>query len=110
MPTYEYRCPGCGILERSHRIGTAPRAEHCFACGTAATRVLSSPALHRGNPRSGAISQAERSKHDPELARRADSDRSQHRAVNPAVQRLVGRENAQALRELPPQASRHGQH
>lgn len=111
MPNYEYKCPECGILERAHRIGTAPATEHCLGCGDTAVRVLSPPMLHRGtDPKRDAMAQAERSRHEPESARRAEPSKPPDREVNPAMRRLVGRENAKAFREVPHAASRPWHH
>lgn len=111
MPTYEYRCPGCGVIERWHGIGTAPPVEDCYECGLAAMRVLSSPALHRGADSKGAaMAQAQRSRHEPRLARRAVPEQRPNSEVNPAMRPLVGKEKAAELREVPHPASRPGQH
>jgi putative FmdB family regulatory protein len=44
MPTYEYRCPGCGNdFEKFQRMSEPPAAE-CPACGAAAERRMSAGA------------------------------------------------------------------
>ena len=71
MPTYDYRCPECGIVERFHAMGAAPPTEGCPTCGTVAARVFSAPSLRRtpGHLVS-ALERAEKSRDEPEVVRR----------------------------------------
>ncbi len=40
MPTYEYKCPKCGIFETEQKI-TAPALEECPACNSEVKRLIS---------------------------------------------------------------------
>lgn len=40
MPTYEYRCPTCGLFEVQQRI-TEDALETCPTCGSSVTRLIS---------------------------------------------------------------------
>lgn len=40
MPTYEYRCPECGVFEFQQKI-TADPLDFCPDCGQAVTRLIS---------------------------------------------------------------------
>ncbi len=40
MPTYEYNCPRCGLVEISHSITEAARPD-CPLCGAKLTRLIS---------------------------------------------------------------------
>lgn len=113
MPTYEYRCPECGILERLHSMGTAPAVESCAGCGTDASRVFSAPMLNETPKSKGAVmARAEKSRHEPEVARRGKED-TRHGSgyePNPATSKLVGKDKARELRTAPHPASRLGPH
>lgn len=39
MPSYDYRCPACGVFEVSQRI-TAPALETCPRCGKPVRRLI----------------------------------------------------------------------
>jgi len=40
VPTYEYRCPKCGVFEEFQSI-TAPALEKCPTCGSEVRRLVS---------------------------------------------------------------------
>jgi putative FmdB family regulatory protein len=40
MPTYEYRCGRCGVVEIVHAI-SEPAREHCPVCGRVVKRLVS---------------------------------------------------------------------
>jgi len=40
MPTYEYKCPNCGIFTVKQRI-TEPHLESCPTCGAEVRRLIS---------------------------------------------------------------------
>lgn len=111
MATYEYRCPECGILERAHQMGAAPPAEDCADCGTEAPRIMSVPMLGRTpKPKQSAMARAEKSRDEPELARRPASQETPARQVNPKLEQLVGKQQAQHLRSAPHPASVPARH
>lgn len=45
MPTYSYRCPGCGPFDLVRPMARASEAASCPGCGGAGTRVWGAPAL-----------------------------------------------------------------
>lgn len=100
MPTYEYRCGECGIVERTHVMGAAPSTEACPGCGDSVVRVFSVPLLRRTpGPLASALEQAEASRHDPALARRGHEDSRTGRSKPlRGLERLVGKDAAQELR------------
>lgn len=113
MPTYEYSCPECGVLERPHSIGTAPMVESCVGCGCDARRVFSAPMLNRTpKAKSAVLARAEKSRHEPEVARRGkeDSHAGPGNEPNQAMAKLVGKEKARELRTAPHPASRLRHH
>ncbi|SNR76742.1 putative regulatory protein, FmdB family [Haloechinothrix alba] len=101
MPSYEFHCPDCGIVQRVHRMGAAPDTETCPHCGTAAPRVFSAPFLSRtpGQLRS-VRERAEESGENPATTHRRPgrqgNDRNRHQT--PELARLVGKEAASELR------------
>ncbi|MFY9370902.1 MAG: zinc ribbon domain-containing protein [bacterium] len=40
LPTYEYKCPNCGVFEEFQSI-TAPALEKCPTCGSEVRRLIS---------------------------------------------------------------------
>ncbi len=47
MPIYAYKCDECGHeFERLAKVGEAPAMIACPACGDAAFRVPTAPAIH----------------------------------------------------------------
>lgn len=40
MPTYDYKCPKCGVFETQQKI-TAPPLEKCPTCGEPVRRLIS---------------------------------------------------------------------
>ena len=71
MPTYDYKCPGCGHRFESFRPMTDPEAD-CPICGSKAKRLISAGAgfLFKG---SGFYITDHRS---PEYKRKADQDKA----------------------------------
>lgn len=104
MPTYEYRCPECGLVEKLYAMGAAPSVEMCSHCSNPAKRVFSVSLLGRTSRGLGsAFEQAEKSRDDPTVARRGQSDSRQATAspTNPVLERLVGKEAARELKPAP---------
>lgn len=40
MPTYEFKCPDCGVIERDFRMADMPQVVEC-ECGAEAPKILS---------------------------------------------------------------------
>ena len=101
MPNYEYRCPECGIVEKFYPMGAAPSAEACSACGNAAKRLFSAPLLARTPQRlASALEMADKSRDEPAVVRRDDNRprRDIQSPINPALQKLVGKQAARDIR------------
>lgn len=102
MPSYEYRCPDCGIVEKVRPMGAATPAETCPTCGAAAKRVFSAPSLSRTpRPLASVVQQADKSRHEPAVVRREPQPtrRDTPDRVNPALRKLIGTEAARNLRQ-----------
>ncbi|WP_028662990.1 FmdB family zinc ribbon protein [Saccharomonospora halophila] len=112
MPLYEYRCPECGIIERSHGMNSAPTTECCPGCGNEARRVISAPRLKQVSPQLvRARDAAEKSRDEPEVVRREPgTERVGRSRPDPGLERLVGRESARHMRTVPHPASRPHRH
>jgi putative FmdB family regulatory protein len=50
VPTYDYRCPGCGGFEVRRPMAESASTASCPGCGQAAARVFGAPALRRLDP------------------------------------------------------------
>lgn len=101
MPSYEYRCPECGIVEKFYPMGAAPSAEACSDCGNVAKRLFSPPLLGRTPRRlASALEQADKSRDEPAVVRRDDNRprRDIRNPVDPALQKLVGKQAARDLK------------
>ena len=48
MPTYDYDCDRCGPFTESHPMAEFALPQPCPACGDAAPRALTSPAIGGG--------------------------------------------------------------
>ena len=71
MPIYVYRCDGCGPFEERRSFEEAGEAAACPECGAAARRVYTMPNTKRVPAGlSTAMDRAEKSAHEPEVARR----------------------------------------
>ena len=97
MATFEYRCVTprgdvCSTFEVRRPIGTAAPTQPCPACGSAAARVFSAPALALApRARVSAIDRAERSRTEPDVVGAPPPNPRARRAPiarNPALQRL----------------------
>jgi putative FmdB family regulatory protein len=104
MPIYEYKCPGCGVFEEFHTMDKIPVTGRCPKCEGEAGRIISIPALSR-TPKhvSSALEQAEKSRSEPAVIRRdhAEPRQTMNHQVNPAMEKLVGKEAARSLRAAP---------
>jgi putative FmdB family regulatory protein len=68
MATYQYRCEQDGLVDTTHRIGTAPQSTSCPACGRAARRLFTPPLLALADRRAVAlIDRTERTREAPEV-------------------------------------------
>lgn len=100
MPSYEYRCPRCGIVEKYHAMGSAPHTDACPGCGRDAKRIFSPPLLNQTpRPLVTARERADKSADTPDVVHRErkDGDRPSAGPTNPALQKLVGKEAARRL-------------
>lgn len=71
MPTYDFFCEDCGPFELRRPVTEAGEASACPACGAEARRVYAMPNTKRmPTGLSGAMNRAEKSAHEPEVARR----------------------------------------
>ena len=74
MATYEYRCSGCGIFERSMPMGTATGSAMCPTCGRDGNRVFSAPMTYRTTGSLAAmLAREEASRDHPEVIDRVPS-------------------------------------
>ena len=73
MPIYEFCCDGCGRFEERRTLEESKAVAHCPRCGTAARRVYSTPNLKVVPVAlSDAMGRAEKSAHEPGVARRPE--------------------------------------
>ncbi len=71
MPVYDFVCEDCGSFEQQRSFTEAGNPMTCPSCGRKARRVYSMPNTKRmSNALSGAMNRAEKSAHEPEVARR----------------------------------------
>ena len=71
MPVYDFVCENCGPFEQQRSFAEAGDPMTCPSCGAEARRVYSMPNTKRmSNALSGAMNRAEKSAHEPEVARR----------------------------------------
>ncbi|WP_178945415.1 FmdB family zinc ribbon protein [Kocuria sp. TGY1127_2] len=71
MPLYEFRCPRCGVFEAQHSMSAVPAERQCRTCVETATRIFSPVGLSKlGTARATAMSEAERSAHEPDVVTR----------------------------------------
>jgi putative FmdB family regulatory protein len=71
MPVYEFLCGGCGPFEQRRSFSEAGDPPPCPSCGGEARRVYSMPHTRKmPTALSGAMDRAEKSVHEPEVARR----------------------------------------
>ncbi|MBA0125241.1 zinc ribbon domain-containing protein [Haloechinothrix sp. YIM 98757] len=100
MPSYEFHCPDCGIVQRFHRMGAAPATETCPHCGTGAPRVFSAPLLSRTSGRLRSVRErAEESGDNPAITHRRPDRQRNDRHQPPELARLVGKKAASELRQ-----------
>jgi hypothetical protein len=81
-----------------------PVTGRCPRCEGESKRVISAPALGRMPKHLGsALEHAEKSRSEPTVIRRDDAEASttRSRQVNPATEKLVGKEAARELRAAP---------
>lgn len=110
MPLYEYECPRCGVTEVLFSMRDRPSAIQCPTCGGEASFIMSAPALpSTARPLRSALERAEKSRHEPTIARRGASQGG-HQAVNPKLQRLVGKEAAKRARIIQNPANPRARH
>jgi putative FmdB family regulatory protein len=70
MAIYEYSCSNCGPFDVSHPMGSASPTDRCVTCGETARRSFVAPLLNRtSQPIAAAVTQAERSRDQPEVVR-----------------------------------------
>ena len=75
VPTYDFFCEDCGPFELRRPVTEAGEAAACPACGAEARRVYAMPNTKRmPTGLSGAMNRAEKSAHEPEVARRRVGD------------------------------------
>ena len=73
MPIYEFLCEGCGPFEERRSFEEAGEEALCPRCGSAARRVYSAFNLKTmPAPLSRAMNRAEKSAHEPEVARKPE--------------------------------------
>ena len=66
MPTYTYRCGGCGPFDVLAPIAASGDDRQCPVCGAPANRVFCAPGIRRTAPALGrALDADERSRHEP---------------------------------------------
>lgn len=66
MPLYEFRCTGCGPLERSFAMAEVPSSIVCPQCSADSRRVMSTPRLsHASSVAMGLLDATARSAHEP---------------------------------------------
>ncbi|WP_193104348.1 FmdB family zinc ribbon protein [Brachybacterium sp. FME24] len=66
MPLYEFRCENSHLHELLLSMSAADRTAPCPECGSAATRLVSSPALgHLGSERARLLDRTAASAHAP---------------------------------------------
>ena len=71
MPIYEFLCESCGCFEERRSMDEARDVTVCPGCGNEARRVYSMPNTKRMPAGlSKAMDRAEKSAHEPEVARR----------------------------------------
>jgi putative FmdB family regulatory protein len=72
MPLYEFWCESCGPFEERRPFSRATYDTSCPACQGPATRVITPPNLRRLQPPvRHALEREEKSRHEPEVVRRA---------------------------------------
>ncbi len=69
MPIYDFVCEGCGPFEQWRSFAEAGELMMCPSCGEEARRIYSMPAAKRIPALSNAMHRAEKSAHEPEVAR-----------------------------------------
>jgi putative FmdB family regulatory protein len=68
VPTYSYRCTGCGDFEVVRAMSSRAERELCPSCGSAAARVFGAPALRTLAPSVlSALAAQERTAHEPDV-------------------------------------------
>jgi putative FmdB family regulatory protein len=71
VPVYEFVCDVCGPFEQRRSLAEAGEPMACPSCRREARRVYSMPNTRRmPTALSGAMDRAEKSAHEPEVARR----------------------------------------
>ncbi|MDI9917040.1 zinc ribbon domain-containing protein [Rhodococcus sp. IEGM 1379] len=66
MPLYEFRCTGCGPVERSFAMAEVPASIVCSRCNGESRRMVSSPRLsHVSSTAMGLLDSTARSAHEP---------------------------------------------
>ena len=65
MPTYSFRCPGCGPFDARLPMSALTDATPCPGCGSDAPRGVTAPALNAGGPAHAVAAAHERSAHAP---------------------------------------------
>jgi putative FmdB family regulatory protein len=68
MPSYEFRCSGCGPFELFRSMDEAAAPAFCPECGSEARRVYSPPGLALlSSPIRRALEVEEKSAHEPDV-------------------------------------------
>jgi putative FmdB family regulatory protein len=65
VPTYTFRCPGCGPFDERLSMSALTDATTCPGCGGEAPRGITAPALHAGGATHAVAAAHERSAHAP---------------------------------------------
>ncbi|MGB3699481.1 MAG: FmdB family zinc ribbon protein [Gordonia sp. (in: high G+C Gram-positive bacteria)] len=69
MPVYQFHCADCGCFEAAYPMSDVPDAAAC-ACGVAARRRMSSPALARRGAAMAALDATASTAHAPAVVDR----------------------------------------
>lgn len=70
MPTYSFRCRGCGDFDVVAAMNQRPERASCPGCGQLRARVFSTPRLHTSSTAlDAAVERAGRSAESPQVAR-----------------------------------------
>jgi putative FmdB family regulatory protein len=83
VPTYAFRCPGCGPFDRWASMSAVPDAAPCPTCGQDAPRGVTAPALHTPGTAHRVAAAHERSAHAPDVVGAVPSGPSPGAAPRP---------------------------
>lgn len=91
MPTYQYKCPECGLFDVIRPLGEADERQRCEGCGAIARRVFTAPMLMRTpRPLARALAAQEASAYEPQVVDRVPPGRRPPPLTHPRARRPTG--------------------